>query len=214
MIKESELTETCYKTGEVARLLNVSTRTVQNYDRAGKMEFTRSFTGRRLILREKLIEYLEKEGLLDRDLNRQKRDVIYARVSTNEQKKKGELDRQAVWVIEHVPDLQNPLILKEVGSGLNDNRPKLMQLIDMVMANEVRNVYITYKDRLTRFGFHYLEKVFRAHMAEIIVLRDQEEGKSIEQELTNDMMSLIASFSGKLYGMRSHRRRKESCPEK
>ena len=153
---------------------------------------------------------MEERGLLLDDICTQKRDVIYARVSSHEQKEKGDLDRQALFLAEHIPDLQNPLILKEVGSGLNDKRKCLQTLIFMVMKNEVRNVYVTYKDRLTRFGFHYLETVFLAHGVNIIVVKDISTEKSVQEELVEDMMSLISSFSGKLYGMRSRKKKAEN----
>ena len=100
-------------------------------------------------------------------------------------------------------DIQNPIILKEVGSGLNDKRKQLQKLLVMVGNHEVRNVYITYKDRLTRFGFHYLETMFEDCGTSIIVVKDESNEKSVHDELVEDMMSLIASFSEKLYGMRS-----------
>ena len=89
---------------------------------------------------------------------------------------------------------------------MNDNRKQLQKLLGMVCRGEVRNVYVTYKDRLTRFGFRYLETVFSAHGTAIIVVRDEKEEKSVQEELVEDMMSLIASFSGKLYGMRSKKK--------
>ena len=75
----------------------------------------------------------------------------------------------------------------------------------MVLDGKVNKVYVTYKDRLTRFGFHYLESVFLAKGVEIVVLNDVSQENDVQQELVEDMMSLIASFSGKLYGMRSHK---------
>lgn len=72
----------------------------------------------------------------------------------------------------------------------------------------MNRVFITYRDRLTRFGYHYLESVFLAKGVEIIVLNDISYEKDVQQELVEDMMSLIASFSGKLYGMRSHKNKK------
>ena len=98
--------------------------------------------------------------------------------------------------------MQNVVVLSEVGSGLNDKRKKLQQLLKMVMNGEVNRVFITYRDRLTRFGFHYLETMFNEQGVEIIVVKQKIEDGSVEQELMNDMMSLITSFSGKLYGMR------------
>ena len=76
------------------------------------------------------------------------------------------------------------------------------------MADEVRTVYVTYNDRLTRFGFHYLETVFGLKGVNIVVLNNPMGEKNVEKELVDDMMSLIASFSGKLYGLRSGKNRK------
>ena len=125
-------------------------------------------------------------GLLDRT-DFQKKDVIYARVSSHEQKTKGDLDRQAMFLVENAKDLINPLVLKEVGSGLNDKRKKLQELIRMVCQGKVRRVFITDKDRLTRFGFHYLESVFREHGVSIVVMKDTNEEKKGQEELVKDM---------------------------
>ena len=188
-------------------MLNVTNRTIQNYDETGKLKVHRTENNRRCILRDDLIEFLDRHGLLFDDTNKEKIDVIYARVSSHDQQKHGDLDRQALFLVENVSGLINPLILKEVGSGLNDNRKQLQKLIKMVCNNEVNNVYITYKDRLTRFGYRYLETVFSAHGVQIIIVKDELVSKTVQEELVEDMMSLIASFSGKLYGLRSRKDR-------
>ena len=156
-------------------------------------------------MRDELIRFLDEKGMLVDDTLQDRRDIVYARVSSHDQKGHGDLDRQALFLVERVSDMQNPLILKEVGSGLNDKRKKLQQMLTMVSKGEVRNVYITYKDRLTRFGFHYLETMFNACGTNIIIVKNENEEKSVQEELVEDMMSLIASFSGKLYGMRSRK---------
>ena len=202
MYKASDFTKEFYKTGEVAKLLSVTPLTIMNYDKNGKLKFERTYTNRRVIRKENLINFLDEIGLIIHDENFRK-DVIYARVSSHDQKEKGDLDRQAMFLIESVSDLQNPVVFKEVGSGLNDNRPKLQQLIRMVMNDEVKRVFVTYKDRLTRFGFNYLKAVFDYKDVEIVVVKNSIAEKTVEAELTEDMMALIASFSGKLYGMRS-----------
>ena len=84
--------------------------------------------------------------------------------------------------------------MKEVGSGLNDKRKKLQELIQMVCQGKVRRVFVTYKDRLTRFGFHYLESVFREHGVSIVVMKDTNEEKTVQEGLVEDMMALIAMF--------------------
>lgn len=201
--KASQFTKNVYKVGEVADFLNITTKTVRTYIDEGKIKASRTDGKQRVVAREDLLEFLNQRGLLYNDTTLNKKDVIYARVSSHEQKEKGDLDRQALFLVENVKDLQNPIILKEVGSGLNDNRKLLQQLLVMVCDNEVRNVYVTYKDRLTRFGYHYLETMFKAHDVSIIVVKDEEIEKSVQEELAEDMMSLIASFSGKLHGLRS-----------
>ena len=82
-----------------------------------------------------------------------------------------------MFLIENVDNLINPLVLKEVGSGLNDKRKKLMELINLVCNDQVRNIYVTYKDRLTRFGFNYLEEMFKNHDVQIVVVKDKKEEK-------------------------------------
>lgn len=206
MYRASEFTKPVYRIGEVAEWLGVTTNTVRTYDREGKIKTVRSDGGHRLIPRESLIEFLKQKDLLLDDSVPNRRDVIYARVSSYDQK--NDLDRQALYIVEHCDNLQNPLILKEIGSGLNDRRKQLQKLLEMVMADEVRTVYVTYKDRLTRFGFNYLETVFGLKGVNIVVLNNPMGEKNVEKELVDDMMSLIASFSGKLYGLRSGKNRK------
>lgn len=187
MYKRSDFTKFAYKTAEIMKILNISYSTIKNYDKQGKLPICRTETGRRIVLREDLLNYLDSLGMLIDNEKITKHDVIYARVSSNEQKAKGGLDRQALFLMEHCNDLINPVILKEVGSGLNDNRKKIQELIRMVENNEVNRVFVTYRDRLARFGFHYLEAIFKFHGVEIVVVKDQE--KSVQEELVEDMKS-------------------------
>lgn len=205
MYNVSEFIKPVYKAGEVAKILGITTQTLRVYEDDNKISYFRSEGGHRLVKREDLLFFLQQKGILIDDTKQQKQDVVYARVSSHEQKAKGDLDRQALYIIESRKDLQSPLILKEVGSGLNDRRKKLQELINLVLNDKVNRVFVTYRDRLTRFGYHYLESVFLAKGVEIIVLNDISQEKDVQQELVEDMMSLIASFSGKLYGMRSHK---------
>ena len=197
MIKQSELIKEQYTIGEVAALLNIHVKTIQRWDREGIFKCERTHTNRRVINKDSLIAVLNDRGMLFNDINNSKIDVIYARVSSHEQKTKGDLDRQVSFLVQSAKDLKNPTILTEVGSGLNDKRKKLHQLLDMVLQDKVDRIFITYKDRLTRFGFHYLEKVCSYHNVKIIVVKDASEEKAIQEELAEDIMALTSYFSGK-----------------
>ena len=211
MIRRSELTKRQYTTGEVGNFLGIKTQAVILQDRQGKLPFKRTPSNRRTMFREDLIDILKSKGLYIDDETDEKRDIIYCRVSSHEQKTKGDLDRQVVAVMEYASDkdLKKPLILSEVGSGLNDNRKQLQKLIMMVQRGKVNRLFINYKDRLTRFGYNYIETMCTEQGVEIHIAADNAKNKSAQEEMVDDMMALIASFSGKLYGMRS-KAKKES----
>ena len=208
MYQVTDFTKKAYRVKEVADFLGTTAQTIRNYDKQGLIKTARNDGNQRIILRNDLIEFLDNKGLIVHNEIDNKNDVIYTRVPSHDQKRGGDLDRQALFLIENVKDIRNPIILKEVGSGLNDKRKQLQKLLKMVCNNEVRNVYVTYKDRLTRFGYHYLETMFLAHNVNIIVVKDKDNEKSVSEELAEDLMSLIASFSGKLYGLRSGKNKK------
>ena len=203
MYSSKDLKKEVYKLGEVAKFTGVTTGTLRRWETLGKVEFSKTDYGTRSLTKDKLIELLKANNLWSDEMERlQKKDVIYCRVSSHDQKKRGDLDRQIQFLIKNNNDLINPVILSEVGSGLNDKRKQLQKLLKMVLNNEVSRIFITYEDRLTRFGFEYLRTICEMHGTKIIVVKDIDIKKSIEQELMEDIMSLMASFSGKLY-MRS-----------
>ena len=203
MIKKSKLTKEYYKTGELAKMIGKQTRTVQSYCIKGDINSIIIPSGKRIISRDEVIKYLRSSNLLYEDDN--KIDLIYARVSTNEQKNRGDLDRQIDYIIREIiaKNPKNLKVFSEVGSGLNDNRKELKKLLDMVMNDEIDRIFILYKDRLTRFGFNYLEQICNKFGTKIIVISEEIQEKSIQEELAEDIISIIHSFSGKLYGMRN-----------
>ena len=116
---------------------------------------------------------------------------------------KGDLDRQVSFLAQEIKDLKTPIVLLEIGSWLNDKRTKLNQLLYIVLQDKVDRIFITSKNRLTIFGFSYLEKICDYHNVKIVVIKDIDKEKSIQEELTEDMMALMASLSDKLYGIKS-----------
>jgi len=121
--------------------------------------------------------------------------VVYARVSTHEQKEN--LNRQILRCEEFAcaKGLSITKTYKEIASGMNDNRRQLYKMLD----TKPTKIIIEYKDRLTRFGFNYLEYFLKDQGCEIIVInRDHEE----DHDLIKDMISVITSFCCRLYGIR------------
>lgn len=130
----------------------------------------------------------------------------YIRVSSHDQKKNGDLDRQKSRVLQHATenDYKVGYILEEVGSGLNDNRSKLKKLMKLANSHEIKKVVIEHKDRLTRFNFNIYKEYFESHNVKIEII-EEELNRTFEEELVQDMISLMSSFSAKIYGKRSHK---------
>ena len=134
------------------------------------------------------------------------RCVVYARVSSNDQK--DDLDRQVGRVVEwaiqqgHRPGE----VVREIGSGLNGNRWRLRRL---VADHTVKTIVVEHRDRLCRFGFEYLESALAGRGARIFVVDDSE----VDDDLVRDVTEVMTSLCARLYGRRSARRRAEKAME-
>ena len=128
--------------------------------------------------------------------------VGYARVSPTAQK--DDLERQKQLLHSYAKDkgYDKIQILSDVGSGLNEKRKGFLKLLEMVAERKVSKVIIVYEDRLTRFGFETLKKLFQAFGTEIEVINSEENPR---EELVEDLITIVSHFAGKLYGMRSHK---------
>ena len=97
-------------------------------------------------------------------------------------------------------------VYKDIASGMNENRKEFNLLIDDVIKGNVKTVYITFKDRLSRFGFNYFKRIFAFFGTEIIILDEKEEtNKTYQQELCEDLISIIHTYSMKIYRERKNK---------
>jgi predicted site-specific integrase-resolvase len=103
-------------------------------------------------------------------------------------------------------------VFEEVGSGMTDTRVKMLRLFDLAVKGEIGRVVIEHKDRLARFNFNIFQRFFESHGVTVEWLEDVLP-KSYEAELVEDMVSLMSSFSAKVYGRRSAENRKKKKAE-
>jgi putative resolvase len=191
---------------QVSELAGVTYKTLHRWDEDGTLPSLRMTKGTRRYdssVVEKFLGQYNPEPIKARPV------CVYVRVSSHEQKKKGDLERQKNRMVEHCAKNGYKLeyILEDVGSGLSGSRPKLLKLFTLVTEQKISKVVIEHKDRLTRFQFNVFEEFFGAFNVKIEYVDD---GNNLpyEQEFANDIMALISSFSGKFYGKRSADRRK------
>src|SRR5690349_14781834 len=133
----------------------------------------------------------------------QQKVAVYARVSSAENK--SNLDSQAERVVAYcaAKGYQVAKVVKEVGSGVNDSRPKFLALLS---DQSVTLIVIEHKDRGTRFGFRYLETLLKGQGREIEVVNQADNGT---EDLLSDLVSIIYSFCARLYGQRRAKRKTE-----
>ena len=195
-----------YSVSNAGLLLGVCPTTIRRWDKNALIKCIRTLGGHRRIHISEIQRIIEGKR---RRYSKKKRGVAtYARVSSHDQKKKGDLDRQQRKLEDYCINNNLTIVseLKDVASGLNTRRKGIERLIKLVTKGKVSEVIVNYPDRLTRFGFGYLEKFFRSYGVKITVL-EKRENTSVQQEMTDDLIAIITSFSGKIHGMRGHKKK-------
>ena len=174
------------KLSEYAKLNSITYTTAYRMYKSGKLPCKTLPTGTVVVLDEKRStdEYI----------------VVYARVSSSENKPNLESQADRVAQFCNAKGLIVKEIIKECGSGLNDSRPKLQNLLK---NKKITKIVVEHKDRLTRFGFEYIKTLFQG---EIIIINEVIED---EKDLMQDFVSLVTSFCARLYGKRRTKRKTE-----
>jgi putative resolvase len=124
------------------------------------------------------------------------RVAIYARVSSAENKPN--LDSQAERLLAYcsAKGYQVAKVVKEIGSGVNDSRPKLLGLLEDVNTTVI---VVEHKDRLSRFGVHYIETLLRVQGRRLEIVNESEDDK---EDLLADLTAILYSFCARMYGLR------------
>jgi putative resolvase len=187
-----------FRVGAAAHELGLHPMTVRRWIKAGRIQVVH-------VGREMRIPRAEIERMLGSGAGRLL--VLYGRVSGRGQQDDLETQRERLqaWASSERHGMET-LVLSDIGNGLKAGRKQLQRLLTLVCEDKVAEIAIAYEDRLTRFGQEYLETLFSCFGVKLTVLEPGEE-KTPEQELTADLLALIASFAGRLYGMRSHQQK-------
>nr|HDO80557.1 IS607 family transposase [Candidatus Bathyarchaeota archaeon] len=187
---------------EACRRLGIHFVTLKRWIYSGKIRAVKTPTGRWMIPESEIERIIGGgEGV------KEVRAVIYVRVSSSDQK--SDLERQVQYLTQYctVKGYRVVVILSDVASGLKANRRGLQKLFNYVVNKQVDVVVIAYEDRLTRFGFEYLEYFFKQYGVRIEVVYG-EEPKEAYQEFAEDLLAIVTSFAGRLYGVKSRKKRR------
>lgn len=198
----------CLTISQLAKILNVHVVTIRNWEREGNSPIPvhRTQGNQRRYLGKDIKQYLGLKNTQNQNITTQnKKTILYARVSSHDQKADLNTQIQLLSLYASSQGFQYE-VFSEIFSGLNFKRPKFNLLLKMIENDEVDRIIINHKDRLMRFGYEMFENICQIHNVQIIVL--DQSNKELEKELLDDFISLIISFSGKIYGKRSHKNKK------
>ena len=186
--------------GEAAEVLGVSITTLRRWEVEGKMIPERIASGHRRYDLTKL-----KPETYHKTTN-QRTTVAYARVSSFDQKADLERQKQVLelycarqgWTFE---------VLADLGSGMNYHKKGLKRLLHAIIDGHIGRLVITHKDRLLRFGAELVFAMCEAKGVEVVIL-NQGEDTTFEEDLAKDVLEIITVFSARLYGSRSRKNQK------
>ena len=181
------------KLSQYAKKMGVTYQTAHKWFKEGKIDGAYQLSTGTIVVPE------------ENEKPKRTKTIIYARVSSNEQRQTN-LVTQAErlvdfcmangWVVDDV--------VKEVGSGLNDNRK---QLVKLLKDPAVKRIVVEHRDRLTRFGFHYLEILAEIEGFEIVVVNKTLDND--KNDLMSDFTAIITSFCARLYSKQRQKRKQE-----
>ncbi|NEP34545.1 MULTISPECIES: IS607 family transposase [unclassified Moorena] len=171
---------------EAAEHLGVSISTLRRWDKEGRLDSIRTKGNQRRFC-------------VEGETPQIKPIVCYARVSTYSQR--DDLDRQAEFLRSKYPNAE---IVSEVGSGLNFKRKKFLKILERIYSCDLSAFVVAYPDRAVRFGFPLLEWLCQKSGVKLVVLNERK--LSPEQELVEDILSILHCFSARLYGLRKYQK--------
>ena len=186
---------------EAAKVLGVSESTLRRWEREGRLlPDERTEGGQRRYKLSSIRPQMNPVSSIER------KTIAYARVSSDDQK--ADLERQKQ-VLELYCSSQGWLfeILSDLGSGINYNKKNLKALIQSIIDNEVGRLVLTHKDRLLRFGAELIFSICEVRQVEVVII-NQGEDSTFEEDLAKDVLEIITVFSARLYGSRSRNNQK------
>jgi putative resolvase len=192
---------TMFSTGKAADYLGVGVKTLQRWDREGRLKPERTSTGRRIYSKAALDAFMRRSP----SSSATRVPIAYCRVSSAAQRPDLKNQRRVLEDFCAARGVANAEFVEEVGGGLNLKRPKFVAIMDRIEAGEVSHLIVAHEDRLVRFGFPWFERFCAEHGAELLVLNNEQ--LSPEQEMVQDLLTIVHCFSARLYGLRNYRKK-------
>ena len=189
-----------YRIHEMAEKLGVSIKTLQRWDNTGKLPARRTPSNQRYYTEDQYLDYI---GLSVEKPHR--KAVAYARVSSRNQKDDLKHQIDFIRTFANARGVILDECIEDIGSGLNYNRKKWNDLLNDCINQKIQTIIISNKDRFIRFGYDWFEQFLLNYGVNIIVVSNDK--LSPNEELIQDLISIIHIFSCRIYGLRKYKKK-------
>ncbi len=182
-----------------SKFTGLQPNTIRAWADSGKIKYIRTPSGQRLFPKSQLQTLMEPISS-----SKEKENFLYCRVSSKKQM--DDLERQKQLLQSLYPEYK---LVTDCGSGINWKRKGLRTILESSMQRNVREIVVAHKDRLCRFGFELIKFIIETNGGKIIVL-DETENQSSEQELAEDLLSIIHIYSCRQMGKRRYKKQENT----
>lgn len=193
---------------EASEILGVHQRTLYQWEEKGLIETIRTPGNKRLYNVNKFLKEKKCDNNINcikdldsLDLEKNKLNIIYARVSSHSQK--DDLERQKNMLIAKHPKYK---LIIDIGSGINFERPGLRKIIKLAIEGKINELVVAYKDRLARFGFELIEDLIKEYSNGKVIILNKIDDLEPEEELMKDVLQIMNVYVAKMNGLRKYKK--------
>ena len=187
---------------EASKITGLSIQTIRKLGDKKQIKCFKTPSGHRRFNKQDLEKFCDPDSFNEKDSENTKINYIYTRVSSKKQL--DDLSRQVEYIQKRKPEYSSYTTISDIASGINFKRKGLQTILDSCIQGVIGEVVIAHRDRLSRFGFD-LVKIIIEKAGGAITILDDEKNKSSEQELAEDLLSIIHIYSCRQMGKRSYK---------
>ena len=189
---------------DAVRYTGINAQTIRKLADQQKIRSYKTLTGQRKFDKQHLEELCGCITNNQNEIVMERKNYIYARVSTRKQM--DDLERQIEYIKSQREEYGTYEVISDVASGINFNRKGLSKLLDLCLQDSIGKIVVAHRDRLARFGFELIKSIVEKKGGELVVL-SEDENKSSEQELAEDLLSIVHIFTCRQMGKRSYKKK-------
>jgi excisionase family DNA binding protein len=195
---------------EASKITGLSIQTIRKLGDKKEIKCFKTPSGHRRFNKQDLEKFCDSNTINEEKSENTQVNYIYTRVSSKKQL--DDLSRQIKYIQQRNPEYSSYISISDIASGINFKRKGLQTILDSCIQGVIGEVIVAHRDRLSRFGFDLIKLIIEKAGGTITVIDDTQH-KSTEQELAEDLLSIIHIYSCRQMGKRSYKTKQSKGSE-